>query len=189
MDSIGNATAAAHWRGYEAAGAAAIRLQLGPEWSAALGVHAAAESLNAPGFATPTEVAGILGLQLDDATQVCSYSNFNQCEGRACGFRGSLGFAHAPFSPGSQTGFSRRSATAAPWTRPSRLSTVAGVPKSSLARHPSGKSPTLTGCCSSDRDRPARSLTPCHTVKTARRASVTRGGEFGVALRGTASLQ
>ncbi len=63
---------------YAAAGAATIRSTLGPNWSAALGVHAAAESLNAPGFATPAEVTEILASQLNDIVQICSLSNFNQ---------------------------------------------------------------------------------------------------------------
>jgi hypothetical protein len=65
-------------RSYAASGATAIRAALGPNWTLALGVHAASEALNAPGFASPAEAAAILSTQLDDAVQVCSLSNFNQ---------------------------------------------------------------------------------------------------------------
>jgi len=78
MDFVGNASAAAHWHAYQTAGAEAIRNTLGNSWSETLGVHAAAEALNAPGFSTPDESADILDAQLNDAVQICSLSNFNQ---------------------------------------------------------------------------------------------------------------
>jgi alpha-L-rhamnosidase len=81
MTAVGNTTAASHWKSYAATGAAAIRSALGPNWTSALGVHAAAESLNAPNFATPAEVTSILMTQLNDAVQICSLSNFNQVGG------------------------------------------------------------------------------------------------------------
>jgi alpha-L-rhamnosidase len=77
-EALGNATGAALFRGYAATGAAFVRAQLGG-WTApgVLGVHAAAEALNAPGFASPAEAAAVLANQLNDQGTICSQSNFN----------------------------------------------------------------------------------------------------------------
>ena len=79
MSVAGNATAAEHYRGYVREKSAALRTLLGGDaWPSRLGTHAAAEALNAEGFATEAEVEAILAAQLDDAVHVCSLSNFNQ---------------------------------------------------------------------------------------------------------------
>lgn len=79
MSAAGNATGSAHYGGYVAEKGAWLRAALGGDaWPRALGTHAAAEALNAPGFATPAEAGAILGAQLNDAVRVCSLSNFNQ---------------------------------------------------------------------------------------------------------------
>ena len=78
--ALGNATGAAHFRAYAASGAAFVRAQLGDAtWTApgVLGVHAAAEALNTPGFATPAEAAALAAHQLNDQGTICSQSNFN----------------------------------------------------------------------------------------------------------------
>ena len=80
VESLGNATGAAHWRAYAASGAAFARAQLGAAtWTApgALGVHAAAEALNLPGFASAAEAAALVANQLGDQATICSQSNFN----------------------------------------------------------------------------------------------------------------
>ena len=79
MSVAGNATGAEHFRGYVAETSAWLRAQLGGDlWPSQLGTHAAAEAVNAPGFATAAEVSAILATQLDDAVHICSLSNFNQ---------------------------------------------------------------------------------------------------------------
>lgn len=178
MDSIGNATAAAHWRAYASAGASAIRAQLGPEWTSSLGVHAAAEALNAPGFATPAEVATVLGGQLNDVVRVCSLSNFNQYWLlQALGNGGAMDKAVASIHRcwGDEVRLVARVA-------PPTFSLALRPPhprclclRSSSARHHSGRSPTRTGRSSFERGRRTRSPLPCPMARTARRASATPG--------------
>ena len=79
-ESLGNLTGAAHWRAYAASGAAFVRAQLGDAtWTApgVLGVHAAAEALNTPGFASAAEAAALVANQLNNQATICSQSNFN----------------------------------------------------------------------------------------------------------------
>ena len=77
--SLGNASGAAHFRAYAAAGAAFVRAQLGATWFApgVLGVHAAAEALNTPGFASADEAAALVASTLNNQATICSQSNFN----------------------------------------------------------------------------------------------------------------
>jgi hypothetical protein len=78
LRALGQAGAADHYAGYGAAGEAYMRALLGSPWYAGLGVHAAAEALNVPGFASDVDAAAVLAAQLDDAVTICSLSNFNQ---------------------------------------------------------------------------------------------------------------
>jgi hypothetical protein len=80
LAAAGNASGAAFWAGRAAAGAAWLRNALGgAAWatSGALGVHAAAAALAAPGFAQPGEAAAALSATLNDAATICSLSPFN----------------------------------------------------------------------------------------------------------------
>jgi hypothetical protein len=75
-----NATGAAHFRAYALSGAAFVRAQLGDAaWFApgVLGVHAAAEALNTPGFASAAEAAALVATTLNNQATICSQSNFN----------------------------------------------------------------------------------------------------------------
>jgi alpha-L-rhamnosidase len=72
-----NATAAAHYQGYYDTAAAAVRSTWGPTWYVLLGIHAAADAINA-GFVTPAETAALLSTVLNDEVTACSLSNFNQ---------------------------------------------------------------------------------------------------------------
>jgi alpha-L-rhamnosidase len=76
--ALGNQTAANFWTDTSANASNFIRLQLG-NWTTPgiLGVHAAAEALAAPGFANDDEQQFLLNNQLNDATSICSLSNFN----------------------------------------------------------------------------------------------------------------
>lgn len=80
LAAAGNASGAAFWAGRAAAGTAWLRNALGgAAWATggALGVHAAAEALAAPGFAQPGEAAAALSATLSDAATICSLSPFN----------------------------------------------------------------------------------------------------------------
>ena len=75
---LGNQTAVDYYSALASNASAFIRTQLG-DWTipGRLGVHAVAEALSVPGFANDTEQRSILNYQLNDATSICSLSNFN----------------------------------------------------------------------------------------------------------------
>lgn len=81
VEALGNVSGAEHWRAYATAGGAFVRSALGggSTWTVpgVLGVHAAAEALNVPGFASPAEVTTVLAQTLDNLATICSASNFN----------------------------------------------------------------------------------------------------------------
>jgi len=76
--ALGNQTAVDYYSALATNASAFIRTQLG-DWTipGRLGVHAVAEALLVPGFANDTEQLLILNNQLNDATSICSLSNFN----------------------------------------------------------------------------------------------------------------
>ena len=79
MSISGNATAADHYRSYVQIKSAALRTVLGGDaWITKVGTHAAAEAINAPGFANSSEVENLLSEKLNNAVTICSLSNFNQ---------------------------------------------------------------------------------------------------------------
>jgi alpha-L-rhamnosidase len=75
---LGNQTVADYWISSAKNASLFVRAQLG-DFTAkgVLGVHAAAEALAAPGFASEAEQQTLLSQQLNDASSICSLSNFN----------------------------------------------------------------------------------------------------------------
>ena len=73
MSVAGNATAAEHFRGYVLEKSAWLRAQLGGDlWPSQLGTHAAAEAVNAPGFALPPRS---LRSSQHSSTTLCTFAH------------------------------------------------------------------------------------------------------------------
>jgi hypothetical protein len=76
LAALGNSSGAAHYAGYAEAATNATRATNGGDWSAGLGVIAAADAINA-GVPTAAERAELVSRLFNDSTYVCALSAFN----------------------------------------------------------------------------------------------------------------